>query len=312
MNVTEIFRLLVVVKVMIALALGHGRMMDPAGRNSAWRVFPDRPKQFTDNELNCGGFSTQWNKHGGKCGVCGDEYNTTNPKYVHPGLFASDDFTTKTYIEGKTIQVTIDITSNHQGYFLFTVGELQSRPITQEQLTHVLLQSNGSNTWQLHSSENGEYLIELVLPNGLTCDHCVLQWWWTVGNNWGCNEEGNCGVGLGKEQETFVNCADIKIIPSGGPVPTKEKPRTENPSSSTTTASPPKVPSTGSPQKSSIQSPSTEGPSTEGPSLTLITTASSTGECKSAGEYAGQPGMDQWCVTNCAAGYCPASHCDCN
>ena len=124
---------------LVTFVLGHGMMLDPPSRNSAWRYFSNRPKQYTDNELNCGGFSAQWDKHGGKCGVCGDEYNIANPKYVYPGLFAQDGFITKTYKKGETIQITIKITSNHQGFFRFTVGKLRSRPITQEQLTHVLL-----------------------------------------------------------------------------------------------------------------------------------------------------------------------------
>ena len=317
MTVTELVRFFVAVNV-IASVLGHGMMFDPASRNSAWRFFPNRPAQYTDNQLNCGGFSAQWDKHNGKCGVCGDEYNITDPKYVYPGLYAQDGFITKTYKEGQIIQVTIKITSNHQGFFRFSVGKLVNRPITQEQLKFVLFQPDGSNTWQLHSSENGEYHINLVLPNRLTCDHCVLQWWWTVGNNWGCDENGNCGIGLGKKQETFVNCADIKIIPKGDPVPTAEAPSTDTSTRSTTgtpsTEGPPtQEPSTQSPstQKPSTQSLSTQRPPSEAPA-TSPARGTPTGGCKSAGAYAGQAGMDEWCVTNCAAGYCPTSHCVCN
>ena len=269
---------------MIALVLGHGMMLDPASRNSAWRFFPNRPKQYTDNELNCGGFSVQWNTNNGKCGVCGDAYHDKNPKYVYPGKFAKDVFITKTYREGETIKVTIKITSNHQGFFRFSVGKVMSRPIRQQQLTHVLLQPDGSNTWQLHSSGNGNFQIKLVLPRGLTCDHCVLQWWWTVGNNWGCDDDGNCGVGLGKKQETFVNCADIKITPSGEPAPSTQKPST--------------------------QGPQTQAPETQAPPRPPTTEAPS-GVCKATGPYKGSPGMDKWCAVNCAAGYCPASHCIC-
>ena len=142
--------------------------MIPSAATPLGDIFSNRPKQFTDNELNCGGFSAQWDKHGGKCGVCGDEYNIANPKYIYPGLFAQDGFITKTYKEGETIQVTIKITSNNQGFFRFTVGKLERRPITQEQLTHVFLQLDRSNTSQLHSSANGRYHIKLVLPKGLT------------------------------------------------------------------------------------------------------------------------------------------------
>lgn len=206
MAVKEIVRLLVVANVFV-LIRGHGMMLDPASRNSAWRYFPNRPKQYTDNQLNCGGFSAQWNKNNGKCGVCGDAYHRNDPLYVYPGKFAKDAFITKTYKEGQTIDVKIHITSNHQGFFRFSLGKLESCPVTQEQLKHVLLQPDGSNTWQLHSSSNGIYAIKLVLPRG------VLQWWWTVGNNWGCDENGNCEVGLAKRQETFVNCADVKDHP---------------------------------------------------------------------------------------------------
>ncbi|XP_078350906.1 uncharacterized protein LOC144635697 [Oculina patagonica] len=213
MRAREIIRLFVAASL-IALVHGHGMMLDPASRNSAWRFFPNRPAQYTDNELNCGGFSVQWSKNKGKCGVCGDAYHLENPQYVYPGLYAKDRFITKTYKEGHTIEVTVKITSNHQGFFRFRVGKLEDpkSPITQEQLTHLLLQPDGSNTWPLHSSKNQEFKIKLVLPKGLTCDHCVMQWRYTAGNNWGCDKDGDCGVGKGDQQETFVNCADIKIV----------------------------------------------------------------------------------------------------
>lgn len=83
MGSRDIIRLLVVANV-IATVFGHGYMEDPPSRNSAWRKFPQRPKQFTDNELNCGGFSVQWQKNKGKCGVCGDPYHIKNAKYVYP------------------------------------------------------------------------------------------------------------------------------------------------------------------------------------------------------------------------------------
>ncbi|KAJ7379973.1 hypothetical protein OS493_012735 [Desmophyllum pertusum] len=287
MAVKEIVALFVAASL-ITLVLGHGRLISPASRNSAWRFFPNRPKQYTDNELNCGGFSVQWNK------------TTAN-------VYAKDGFITKTYKEGQEIDVAIDITSNHQGYFRFSVGKLEKRPITQEQLKHVLLQPDGSNTWQLHSSSNGVVKIKLVLPKGLTCDHCVMQWWWTVGNNWGCNDKGECGAGKGKKQETFVNCADFKIESAGGPVPTgapnTNAPSTESPSTES--------PSTESPstQKPLTQSPSTQEPSTEEP---CTTEAPLPAVCRATGAWAGDANMDKWCRMNCARGYCPASHCKCD
>ncbi|XP_022788067.1 uncharacterized protein LOC111327995 [Stylophora pistillata] len=290
----DIVRLFATASLIVVVA-GHGRMIDPASRNSAWRFFSGRPRQYTDNELNCGGFSVQWNEpNNGKCGVCGDAYHDKSPKYVYPGKYASDVFITKTYKEGQTIDVVIDITSNHQGYFRFSLGKLVKRPITQEQLKYVLLQPDGSNTWQLHSSQNGKFTIKLDLPKGLTCDHCVLQWWWTVGNNWGCDENNNCGVGLGKKQETFVNCADIKIVSAGEPGAT-EAPNTNAPMT----------------EKPNTEAPATKPPPTEGPGATAPSTTAPQGVCKATGQWTGDANMDAWCVRNCAQGYCPSTHCIC-
>lgn len=290
----DIVRLFATASLIVVVA-GHGRMIDPASRNSAWRFFSGRPRQYTDNELNCGGFSVQWNEpNNGKCGVCGDAYHDKSPKYVYPGKYASDVFITKTYKEGQTIDVVIDITSNHQGYFRFSLGKLVKRPITQEQLKYVLLQPDGSNTWQLHSSQNGKFTIKLDLPKDLTCDHCVLQWWWTVGNNWGCDENNNCGVGLGKKQETFVNCADIKIVSAGEPGAT-EAPNTNAPMT----------------EKPNTEAPATKPPPTEGPGATAPPATAPQGVCKATGPWTGDAKMDAWCVMNCAQGYCPSTHCIC-
>ena len=69
--------------------------------------------------------------------------------------------------------------------------------------------------------------------------------------------------------------------------------------------------------------PPTEGPEppTDGPQPPTITdrpvpttekpTASPSG-CVAVPPYDTAPGMVAWCVANCAAGYCPASHCKCN
>ena len=104
-----------------------------------------------------------------------------------------------------------------------------------------------------------------------------------MGNNWGCDDDNNCGVGRGKQQETFVNCADIKITPADGSEPSTQTPIL---TIGTFTA----APSTGRPstQKPSTQSPSSQGPSTDGPP-----TDAPSGGCKATGAYKGQANMDQ-------------------
>ena len=38
---------------------GHGRLMDPVNRGSAWRKGFDTPPNFTDNEGFCGGVTVK-------------------------------------------------------------------------------------------------------------------------------------------------------------------------------------------------------------------------------------------------------------
>lgn len=56
-------------------------------------------------------------------------------------------------------------------------------------------------------------LVPVQLPADLFCQHCVFQWKYTTGNNWGRDPETNkSGPGLGRENETFMGCADITIV----------------------------------------------------------------------------------------------------
>lgn len=100
-----------------------------------------------------------------------------------------------------------------------------------------------------------------------------------MGNNWGCDDNG-CGVGHGKKQETFVNCADIRITAKDGSVP----------------ADPP-----------------TEAPLPTVPVVTepLPTNASNPGGCKAIGPWEGNTAVDNWWVVNCGQGYCPNYMCKC-
>ena len=125
------------------------------------------------------------------------------------------------------------------------------------------------------------------LPAGVSCAHCVLQWWWKVGNSWGCDQDidpdrfgkpftgpNKCCVGCG-HQETFVNCADVKIDPDDGSVLT-----------TAATPEPPKPP--------------TIAPTTLNPNQV----------CFAIGPNEGEPEMDHWCNVNCPDN-CPVDECEC-
>lgn len=51
----------------IDICNGHGRLIEPPSRSSAFRYGFQTPPNYNDHELYCGGFARQ-QKNGGKCG----------------------------------------------------------------------------------------------------------------------------------------------------------------------------------------------------------------------------------------------------
>jgi len=70
----------------------------------------------------------------------------------------------------------------------------------------------------------------VILPRGVTCNQCVVQWVWKtgnlvpvkaailcyvaiqfLGNTWAECNNGTGAIGCG-DQETFINCADVAIL----------------------------------------------------------------------------------------------------
>ena len=132
----------------------HGRFIDPPSRVSAWRSGFPTQANYNDHETNCGGFGRQWQRNGGRCGVCGDPYDEAQPRAGEGGgkydcsliliLSHSLHFTfyqrgtfrfgkgviVKRYSSGERIRVTAEITANHKGYFEFRLCPQVREPST--------------------------------------------------------------------------------------------------------------------------------------------------------------------------------------
>ncbi|XP_048580553.1 uncharacterized protein LOC5522282 isoform X2 [Nematostella vectensis] len=320
MRLSGFIFLVFLAKSKLPLAEGHGYLVEPPARNSCYKVFQNCKANYNLNGLNCGGRATQI-ANGNKCGVCGDSYSSPSPPHVYPGKYATG-FITKTYTQGQNISVKVIITANHLGWFEYRIGDIGTPPITNEKLKHLLRSPSGQTRFPL-DSRTFSTSHDLVLPAELRCDRCVLQWWWKAGNSWGCDGDG-CGLGHG-HQETFVNCADVKIVSRPGVIPTESmtssSPCTHSTrvmtssllvthSKTTVTSIPPVTLSTtgdvtSPPPSSPRSSPKPSKPQTAGP------IPGNGANCASTGVWAGRPGIDVWCRLNCAAGYCPSFMCAC-
>jgi len=204
----------VLVLSMVSAAAGHGYLMNPAARNSMWRFGFDNPKNYNDNELFCGGFRHHWVINKGKCGICGDPYGAKIQPHMDGGRYAKNKLIAKTYKRGQVIEVSARLTTTHKGYFQFRIGNYDNSIPKADKMGrlsgYLLKVVGGGDKFMLpRGARAGVYSTKLQLPADLTCNRCVMQWTYRGGNNWGC-DAGGCGLGHGP-QETFVNCADVKI-----------------------------------------------------------------------------------------------------
>ncbi|CAG2226629.1 unnamed protein product [Mytilus edulis] len=199
---------------LIAAVYGHGRLISPPGRSTMWRYGYNTPKNYNDNQMSCGGFYKQWTLNGGQCGVCGDPWNEAHDNEAG-GKYATGTIVSQ-YKTGQNIQVKVQITATHRGYFEFRLCPVNNPRQTATQACldrNVLKQSNGQSRFY-EPGAIGTYTVDLILPQGLTCTQCVLQWKWNTGNSYNCDNNHNCCIGCGP-QEQFYGCADIAISSSG-------------------------------------------------------------------------------------------------
>ena len=132
--------------------------------------------------------------------------------------------------------MTLEIVANHYGYFELRLcqNDEPMKLVEQECFDKNLLLIHGNNfennslvpaeesklldknltdyKYFLPSKKTGTYNVSAQLPDGVTCSHCVLQWKYHAGNNFGLTNVDKGCLGCTNRQEEFYNCADIEIL----------------------------------------------------------------------------------------------------
>jgi len=190
---------------------GHGMMLQPPGRSSRWRFNSSAPTNYDDNGLFCGGYGTQWSVHDGKCGLCGDDYGIVPPRPNELGGRYGEGVIVQTYATSTLAHLGVQITANHLGFIYFNLCNLDQYGSESEEcfLENRLKFIDGSDRMDIGTTL-GWIDATIRLPEGLVCEHCVLRWTYSAGNNWGWCEDGSGRLGCGP-QEHFMSCADIRI-----------------------------------------------------------------------------------------------------
>ncbi|XP_071531142.1 uncharacterized protein [Panulirus ornatus] len=204
-------RLLLLAGVVTVGCRGHGRLLEPVSRASAWRLGWPTPVDYDDNQGFCGGFWRQHEVNSGKCGICGDPWDEEQRPHEAPGGPYATGTIVRHYVQAQVITLIVDITSNHRGHFEVSICPDPEVEATQECLDmYPLPLADGSGYEYNISLNTGEHSLQLMLPPHLTCTHCVLQWRYVAGNNWGICEDGSGALGCGPQEE-FRACADVAV-----------------------------------------------------------------------------------------------------
>lgn len=95
---------------------GHGRLIEPPSRATAWRFGFNTPANYNDHELYCGGFTRQWKQNEGKCGECGDAYDMTVPRPHEYGGKYGQGVIVRKYNPSSEIAIKVELTASHMGY----------------------------------------------------------------------------------------------------------------------------------------------------------------------------------------------------
>jgi hypothetical protein len=224
-------------------AAGHGWMDVPASRNKQRNIPIGEPQS-----LPAGGpglvYADGRRWPNGRHGLCGEPYKSTGGA-VGPGdlseggKYATPPIIAARYAAGQTIDISIRVTAFHKGRFQFSLCKDPKR-FSQACLDeNKLVNADGGGIFYYPPGGDGQipaggaFKMRFKLPAGVTCERCVLQWYWLTGNS--CVppgdprgdkvQMGTCGKSATPPEE-FWNCADIAI--GGGSTPTKPtKPKPE-------------------------------------------------------------------------------------
>lgn len=86
------------------------------------------------------------------------------------------------YQTGGVMPVTVKITANHIGNFFFSICNMDLEPESDACFDRYPLRlTNGADRHPIPIAVLGMFNVQLRLPAGLTCKHCILQWVYVTG-----------------------------------------------------------------------------------------------------------------------------------
>lgn len=209
----------------------------PAGDKNARRGSGKRSqeravKNWSNFEPTKRGF--QW-----RAGICSDEKSSWKQDHKRGGKYYNNGMISKSYIAGSIIDIKLSMNENHNGYFEFHIcnvekcgGEISEQcfyngacrklerawnVLCDEQKNRLCGPIDRSNKgrWYVPCAVNADKGARLdnygfrnevryKLPDGFTCAHCVLHFYYTSANN--CNPPGVVQYFKGPDKPSWGTC----------------------------------------------------------------------------------------------------------
>jgi len=201
---------LIVFLACLAFVEPHGFVFNPMARTSVHRLpnwgGAQQPFWWDDTGVWCGNANQDQNFS--TCGRCGDAPGNT---HANRGGRYDKGIITGTYTAGAQIDVTVRMTANHRGNFIFELCNLNDgESNTCFQRLNMVSGSqpirNGNMMCLNTDQQNIDMIARLQLPAGFRCTRCTLRW--TYRTSYppapdACFQPNNT--------QTFRNCVDIRI-----------------------------------------------------------------------------------------------------
>ncbi|RQM19611.1 hypothetical protein B5M09_011557, partial [Aphanomyces astaci] len=159
---------------------GHGRLITPPHRGYIGKLpkyAPFVPPNWSDNSLNGGGIEATKN---GQFGICGDPFTQASPReHENGGIYGlfpqyGANVTGACFAPGAAIELKVELTANHKGYFSFGLCKLNAPDdVETEECFQPLAQPSGAAKYDVTPGNFFDFTY--VLPAGVTCEgesHC--------------------------------------------------------------------------------------------------------------------------------------------
>ncbi|OXA47274.1 uncharacterized protein LOC110855721 [Folsomia candida] len=178
--------------------LGHGRIDDPPHRGTLWRhpeyAWANPGHIADDTELHCGGEQVSY-PNINACGFCGDPITQALPRRHEIGGEHERGLIVRNYTVGQTVDVQIHWQAVHGGWHEFRLCDYSRTGYESETCFRANPLRFGDGSLRVYEIDRqGVTSLQIQLPQGLSCDRCVLQWEWAAENG-----------------QFYRNCADISI-----------------------------------------------------------------------------------------------------